>query len=115
MHARLIAVVSALVTAVCIEQTAWAAQKKTVVCDGILAEIELETNRSFPTAVVYDHTDESNRHTCVLDFGRVRNWPLRGVCWNGERCVLSGPYYNRIGKTYYMNAWNKAEAPDHPK
>jgi hypothetical protein len=65
----------------------------------------LETNRSFPTAVVYDHTDASNRHTCVLDFGRVRHWPLRGACWNGERCVLSGPYYNRIGKTYYMNAW----------
>jgi hypothetical protein len=58
MQTRLIAVVFALVTAMCIEQTAWAAEKKTVVCDGILAEIELETNRSFPTAVVDDHTDE---------------------------------------------------------
>jgi hypothetical protein len=60
MHDRLIAVVSALVTMVCLEQTVCAAQKETVICDGILAEIELETNRSFPTAVVYDHTDESN-------------------------------------------------------
>ena len=112
---RLIAVVSALVTVICLEKTAWAAQKKTVICDGILAEIELHTNRSFPMALVYDHTAESNAHTCVVDFGRVRHWPLRGTCWNGERCALSGPYYNRIGKTYYMNKWDKAEAPDHPK
>jgi len=78
MQVRLIPVVFALVTAICLQQTAWAAQKKTVICDGILAEIELETNRSFPTAVVYDHTDKSNAHTCVLDFGRVRHWPLKG-------------------------------------
>ena len=65
MQARLIAVVSALVTAVCLEQTAWASQKKTVICDGILAGIESETNRSSPTAVVYDHTDES---TGILAF-----------------------------------------------
>lgn len=52
MQVRLIPVVFALVTAICLQQTAWAVRKKTVICDGILAEIELETNRSFPTAVV---------------------------------------------------------------
>jgi hypothetical protein len=46
VQGRRIAVVSALVTVICLEETTWAAQKKTVICDGNLAEIELQTNRS---------------------------------------------------------------------
>jgi hypothetical protein len=67
----------------------------------------------FPMAVIYDNTDGQNTHTCVLDLGHASHWPLRGLCWTGEKCVLSGPYFKRIGSTYYMRQWNEAEAPGH--
>lgn len=92
------------------------AQTKHVTCDGILLEVDMIPGADFPMAVVYDNTDTRTlqTHTCVLDLGRAGHWPLRGACWPGERCILSGPYFTKIGNTYYMRAWDKAEAPGHP-
>jgi hypothetical protein len=55
-------------------------------------------------AVIYDNTntDTIEMHTCVLDVGRAGHWPLRGLCWTGERCIISGPYFKKAGNTYYM-------------
>jgi hypothetical protein len=91
------------------------AQKRTVTCSGILIEVDMIAGAAFPMAVVYDNTDELNTRTCVLDVGRAGHWPLKGACSTGEKCILSGPYFKKIGNTYYMRAWDKAEAPDHPK
>jgi hypothetical protein len=93
------------------------AQSKHVSCDGILVEVDMVPKADFPMVVVYDNTDTRTfeAHTCVLDVGHAGHWPLRGVCWPGERCILSGSYYKKIGHTYYMRAWDKAEAPDHAK
>jgi hypothetical protein len=91
------------------------AQSKRVTCDGVLVEVDMIPGADFPMAVVYDNTksDTFETHTCVLDVGRAGHWPLRGACWTGERCVLSGPYFKKIGNTYYMRTWDKAEAPGH--
>ena len=61
-------------------------------------------------AVIYDNTDDTNAHTCVLDVGHAGHRPLRGACSEGEKCRLSGPYLKKIGQTYYMRVWDKAEA-----
>ena len=102
-----------LFTAVClgITQPAFGAQK--ITCTGILIEVDMTPRADFPMAVVYDNSDELKWRTCVLDLGHAGHWPLRGACWVGEKCVLSGPYYKKIGNTYYMREWDKAEAPDH--
>jgi hypothetical protein len=87
---------------------------RTVTCSGILIEIDMNPQADFPMAVVYDNTDPSTR-TCVLDLGHTGHWPLKGACWVGEKCVLNGPYFKKIGSTYYTREWDKAEAPDHPQ
>ena len=115
MHALVrLAVVLALIVG---GSTIAVAQKPTVTCTGILIEVDMIVGAAFPMAVVYDNTDElkSGTRTCVLDVGRAGHWPLRGACWTGEKWILSGPYFKKIGNTYYMRAWDKAEAPDHPK
>jgi hypothetical protein len=89
------------------------AQPKHITCDGILSEVDMVPGADFQMAVVYDNTDTRHAHACVLDLGRAGHWPLRGACWPGERCILSGPYFKNIGNTYYMRAWDKAEAPGH--
>jgi len=66
----------------------------------------------FPMAVVYDNTDALDPRTCVPDLGHAGHWPLREACSVGEKCLLSGPYYKKIGNTYYMREWNRAEAHD---
>jgi hypothetical protein len=88
------------------------AQTKRMTCDGILVEVDMIPGADFPMAVVYDNTDTRTfqTHTCVLDLSRAGHWPLRGACWLGERC---GPYFKKIGNTYYMRTWDKAEAPGH--
>jgi hypothetical protein len=87
------------------------AESKRVTCDGILIEVDIIPGADFPMSVVYDNNDDLDTHTCVLDVGRARHWPLRGACWPGERCILTGPYFKKIGHTYYMRTWDKAEAP----
>ena len=89
------------------------AGERTVTCSGILIEVDMNPSADFPMAVVYDGTDSLNAHTCILDLGRAGHWPLKGACWTGEKCTLSGPYFKRIGNTYYMRRWDRAEAPDH--
>ena len=84
-----------------------------ITCTGILIEVDMTPRADFPMAVVYDNSDELKWRTWVLDLGHAGHWPLRGACWVGEKCVLSGPYYKKIGNTYYMREWDKAEAPDH--
>jgi hypothetical protein len=86
-----------------------------VICDGILIEVDMIPGADFPMAVIYDNTDTETfeTHTCVLDLGHAGHWPLRGACSTGERCVLSGPFFKKIGNTYYMRTWDKAEAPGH--
>jgi hypothetical protein len=91
------------------------AQKNRVTCTGLLIEVDMNPNADFPMAVVYDDTDSVAPHACVLDVGRAGHWPLKGACWVGEKCVISGKYFKKIGKTYYMREWDKAEAPDHPQ
>jgi hypothetical protein len=90
-------------------------RKKTriVTCHGILIEVDMKAGADFPMAVVYDNRDEANPHTRVLDLGHAGHWPLRGACWVGETCMLMGPYFKKIGNTYYLRVWNKAEAPGH--
>jgi hypothetical protein len=91
------------------------AQKKAIVtCTGILIEVDMNPGADFPMAVVYDDSDTIGSHTCVLDLGHAAHWPLRGACYTGEKCVLKGPYFKKIGNTYYMKEWEKAEAPEHP-
>jgi hypothetical protein len=87
------------------------AQSKRVTCRGILIEVDMIPGADFPMAVVYDNTDVISR-TCVIDLGRAGHWPLRGACATGEICILSGPYFKKIGNTYYMRRWDKAEMPD---
>jgi hypothetical protein len=94
---------------------ALAQKNRVVTCTGILIEVDMNLHADFPMAVVYDNTDSLDPHTCVLDLGRAGHWPLKGACWVGEKCVLSGPYFKKIGNTYYMREWDKAEAPDHPQ
>jgi hypothetical protein len=43
---------------------------------------------------------------------RGRITVLRGACATGEICILSGPYFKKIGNTYYRRRWDKAEMPD---
>ena len=86
----------------------YAESPKHVTCDGILIEVDMVPGADFPMTVVSDNES----HTRGLDLGHAGHWPLRGVCWPGER---SGPYYKKIGNTYYMRAWDKADAPDHSK
>ena len=74
----------------------------------------MNAEADFPMAVVYDNT-ETPSHTCVLDLGHAGDWPLKGTCYPGEKCVLGGPYFKKIGNTYYMREWDKAESPDHPQ
>jgi hypothetical protein len=94
---------------------ALAQKSRVVTCTSILIEVDINPRADFPMAVVYDNTDPLNTHTCVLDLGRAGHWPLKGACWTGEKCVLSGPYFKKIGNTYYMREWEKAEAPDYPR
>ena len=86
----------------------YAESPKHVTCDGILIEVDMVPGTDFPMTVVSDNKS----HTRVLVLGHAGLWPLRGVCWLGER---SGPCYKKIGNTYYMRAWDKADAPDHSK
>jgi hypothetical protein len=86
----------------------YAESPKHVTRDGILIEVDMVPGADFPMTVVSDNES----HTCGLDLGHAGHWPLRGVCWPVER---SGPYYKKIGSTYYMRAWDKADAPDHSK
>jgi hypothetical protein len=88
-------------------------KSRVVTCTGILIEVDMNPSADFPMAVVYDNTDALNTHTCVLDLGRAGHWPLKDACWTGEKCVLSGPYFKKVGNTYYMRQWDRAEAPDH--
>src|SRR5262245_28223903 len=111
MTLRKTIVASILVVLAC--QPAIAQKRGVVTCDGILFEVDMIPGADFPMAVIYDATDTVGTHICVLDVGRAGHWPLRGVCWTGERCVLTGPYFKKIGNTYYMWAWDKAEAPGH--
>jgi hypothetical protein len=89
-------------------------QKNRITCTGILIELDMNAEADFPMAVVYDNA-ESPSHTCILDLGHAGHWPLKGACYPGEKCVLSGPYFKKIGNTYYMREWDKAESPDHPQ
>jgi hypothetical protein len=91
------------------------AQKNRVTCTGILSELDMNPHADFPMAVVYDNTDSPYYHTCVLDLGHAGHWPLKGACSPGQRCIVSGPYFKKIGNTYYMREWDKAEDPDHPQ
>lgn len=102
------------VAALCITSYPALAQKKAVTCTGILIEVDMNSRADFPMAVVYDNTEALNTHTCVLDVGHAGHWPLKGACWTGETCVLTGPYFKKIGNTYYVREWDKAEAPGHP-
>ena len=95
--------------------SALAQKGRVVTCTGILIEVDMIPRADFPMAVVYDNTDMLASHTCVLDLGHAGHWPLKGACWTGEKCVLSGPYFKKISSTYYMRQWDKAEAPDHPQ
>jgi hypothetical protein len=104
--------------ALCLVMTVYPAlaqKSRVVTCAGILIEVDMNPSADFPMAVVYDNTDALNTHTCVLDLGRAGHWPLKGACWTGEKCVLSGPYFKKIGNTYYMRQWDNAKAPDHPQ
>ena len=74
-------------------------------CDGILIEVDMVSGADFPMTVVPDNES----HTCVLDLGHAGHWPLRRVCWPGER---SGRYYKKTDDTYHMRAW---DAPDYSK
>ena len=94
---------------------ALAQKSRVVTCTGILIEVDMNPRADFPMAVVYDNRDLLNTRTCVLDLGRAGHWPLKGACWTGEKCVLSGPYFKKIGNTYYMREWDKAEPPDQPR
>jgi hypothetical protein len=78
-------------------------------CAGMLIEVDMKPRADFPMAVAYDNTDNLSPRTCVLDLGHAGHWPLKGACSVGKRCVLSGPYFKRIGNTYYMQKWDKAE------
>lgn len=93
---------------------ALAQNNRVVTCTGMLIEVDMNLHADFPMAVIYDNTEGHDPHTCVLDLGHAGHWPLKGACWAGEKCVLSGPYFKRIGNTYYMREFDKAEAPDHP-
>jgi hypothetical protein len=79
--------------------------KNHVTCIGILIEVDMEPGADFPMAVIYDDTDS----TCVVDLGHAGHWPLKGACQNGEKCRISGPYFRKIGNTFYMQAWDHAE------
>ena len=91
--------------------TAHAGQSKRVECVGVLVEVDMVERADFPMAVVYDNSNFLAAHTCVFDVGRAGHWPLRGPCAPGEQCRLIGPYFKKIGDTYYMRAWDKAEIP----
>lgn len=95
--------------------SALAQKNYTVTCTSILIEVDMNPRADFPMAVVYDNTNNRDARTCVLDLGHAGHWPLKGACWVGEKCVLSGPYFKKIGNSYYMREWDKAEAPDHPQ
>jgi hypothetical protein len=90
------------------------AQKNRIACTGVLIEIDMDADADFPMAVVYDNTESPSR-TCVLDLGHTAHWPLKGACYAGEKCILTGPYFKKIGNTYYMREWDKAVSPDHPQ
>src|SRR3974390_1416404 len=90
-------------------QPAFAAQK--ITCTGTLIEEDMNPRADFPMAVVYDNRDSLNSRTSVLDHAPAGPRPLKVACWLGEKCILSGPYYKKIGNTYYMREWDKAEAP----
>ena len=85
------------------------AARENVRCTGVLIEVDMKPGADFPMTVIYDDTDASSIHTCVLDVGRAGHWPLRGSCEPGEKCTITGPYFKKIGSTYYMRAWDKAE------
>ena len=87
------------------------AQTRRVTCTGTLIEVDMIAGADFPMAVIYDNTDPSATRTCVLDVGRAGHWPLRGACQPSEKCMLTGPYFKKIGNTYYMRTWDKAEMP----
>jgi hypothetical protein len=87
------------------------AQRNAVTCTGILVEVDMNPRADFPMAVIYDNTDMSATRTCVLDVGHAGHWPLRGACEPGEKCRIIGPYFKKIGNTYYMRQWDKVETP----
>ncbi len=84
-------------------------------CTGVLVEVDMVATADFPMAVVYDDSGIPSR-TCVLDLGHAGHSPLRGVCQPGMRCRFTGPYFKRIGNTYYMRyddpATTAHEAPN---
>jgi len=94
---------------------ALAQKARTVTCTGILIEVDMNPRADFPMAVVYDNTDLGAPHACVLDLGHAGHWPPKGAGSVGEKCLLSGPYFKKIGNTYYMREWDKAEAPHNPQ
>jgi hypothetical protein len=109
MKALLVVAISTLLWCV---HPAIAKNSQVVACSGVLIEVDMVTHADFPMAVIYDNSTEP-AHTCVLDLGHAGHWPLRGACWVGEKCVISGPYFKKIGDTYYMRRWDRAEAPGH--
>jgi hypothetical protein len=86
---------SALASMICIGigHPALAQKRSVVTCTGILIEVDMKLGADFPMAVVYDDSDPGGTRTCVLDLGHAGHWPLKGACWTGEKCVLSGPYF----------------------
>jgi hypothetical protein len=104
-----LAVAGALVLWLISNQTTRAQANTRITCDGILIEVDMTAGADFPMAVVYDNSNPLATHTCVLDVGHAGHWPLRGACEPGERCKLTGPYFKKIGNTYYMRTWDKAE------
>ena len=106
---KILILIAALYLAV--GQLAWGQSKRTVECVGVLVEVDMVERADFPMAVVYDNSDLTKAHTCVLDVGRAGHWPLKGACQPGEQCRLTGPYFKKIGNTYYMRTWDKAETP----
>jgi hypothetical protein len=81
-----------------------------ITCTGVLVEVDMNPQADFPMVVIYDNSKkELEPHTCVLDVGSAGHWPLRGICIPGMECTLSGPYYKKIGNTYYMRDWDKGK------
>jgi hypothetical protein len=101
-----------MLAALCIAGSFPALAQNRITCTGILIAVDMVPRAMFPMAVIYDNTEEFNPHTCVLDVGPAGHWPLRGACSEGFKCRISGRYFKKIGHTYYMREWDKAESPD---
>jgi hypothetical protein len=82
-----------------------------VTCTGILIDVDMVPHADFPMAVIYDDGNLADAHTCVVDLGHASQWPLRGACQQGEKCSVTGPYFRKIGNTYYMRRWDSIHEP----